>query len=180
MVKTTRKVRKSRKIRKGRESQNYSKIQHNHLLLRMETKQCPGPADKSAAGALLHNIVKDIDMAPLDKPRVYYVSVPRYNEGLTAFMPIETSHIAFHFWKKPEPAILSSKNSKCLLEFDIYTCGSLSSTQIQTVLDRLSIFGPTRVDATVVNRKLSMAIDKHMHWSEDDGVMWGHWLRSIV
>lgn len=168
-----------RQLRQQRTKRNYAKIQHHHLLLRMETRQCPGPADKAAAGDLIHRIIRDIDMKPLDKPHVYYVTLSHYNEGLTAIMPIQTSHIAFHFWKQPEPAILKSKGSRCLLEFDIYTCGSLSPQQIQKVLRHLSVFGPTRVDATIINRKWSMTIDRHIHWSVDGGEPWGHWVRRM-
>jgi hypothetical protein len=40
-------------------------------------------------------------------------------------------------------------------------------------------FRPTRVDATVINRKWSLTIDRHMHWSADDGIGWGEWLGSL-
>jgi S-adenosylmethionine/arginine decarboxylase-like enzyme len=176
---TRRQKRRASRQRQTRR-RNYSAIQHHHLLLRMETRLCPGPADKAAAGALIHRIIHDIGMKPLDRPHVYYVTLPHYNEGLTAIMPIQTSHIAFHFWKQPEPAILKSRGSRCLLEFDIYTCGSLNSQQIQKVLRHLSVFGPTRVDATVINRKWSMTVDRHMHWSADDGEAWNHWVSRLA
>ena len=58
----------------------------------------------------------------------------------------------------------------------MYTCGSLSTQQIQKVLRHLAVFAPTRVDATVINRKWSMTIDRHMHWSADQGEAWSSWV----
>ena len=169
------------KSRKTRKSQGHNgDIQHHHLLLRMETKVCPGPKDTEMAGVLLEEIIRDINMKPLDSARVYYVSNPVTNEGLTAILPIETSHIAFHFWAKPNPVILKSSGSKCLLEFDLYTCGSLRKSQIQKILEHLSVFHPTRADITVLNRRWSLSIDRHMHWSADDGTAWTAWVNSHV
>ncbi len=145
----------------------------------METKTCPGPKDIDMAGALIEEIIRDISMKPLDTARVYYVSNPTNNEGLTAILPIETSHIAFHFWAKPNPAILKSKGSRCLLEFDLYTCGSLRKHQIQKILQHLSVFLPTRTDLTVLNRRWSLSIDRHNHWSADNGVPWDDWIKGM-
>ena len=154
-------------------------IQHHHLLLRMEMKQCPSSEDKEEAGRLLQQIIRDIRMKALDIPRIYYVKRPYYNEGLTAIMPIQTSHIASHFWRNPDPVILKSTESRCLLEFDIYTCGSLTTHQIQKVLHHLTSYQPTRLDATLLNRKWSLAIDRHWHWSADEGLPWTSWIRNM-
>jgi S-adenosylmethionine/arginine decarboxylase-like enzyme len=158
---------------------NASTIQHHHLLLRMEMRRCPAATDKKEVEALLLRIVKDIHMTPLDKPHMYYVKHPYYNEGLTGIVPIQTSHIAFHFWKNPEPAILKAPNSRCLLEFDLYTCGELSRADIRRVLHHLTGFQPTRADVTVLNRKWSLAIDRHQHWSEEGSETWPAWVERI-
>lgn len=146
----------------------------------MEMKRCPTEADKAEASDLIHKIIRDIGMKLLDAPHVYYVKRPFYNEGLTAIAPIQTSHIAFHFWRNPEPAILKSRESRCLLEFDIYTCGSLSPAAIRRVLHHLTIYHPTRADVTVLNRKWSLTIDRHMHWSADEGRPWSTWIEGGV
>ncbi len=158
---------------------NFSAIQHHHFLLRMEMKTCPSAADKQDAGRLLQRIIRDIHMKSLDTPRIYYVKRTFYNEGLTAIMPIQTSHIAFHFWRNPDPVILKSRGSRCLLEFDIYTCGSLNTRQIQKVLHHLTHYQPTRMDATILNRKWSLAIEKHWHWSADEDQPWTKWVDSM-
>lgn len=139
-------------------------------------KTCPSAADKADAGYLLQNIARDIRMKPLDTPRIYYVKRPFYNEGLTAIMQIQTSHIAFHFWHNPESVIPKSSKSRCLLEFDIYTCGSLQTSQIQKVLHHFTQYGPTRVDATILNRKWSLSIEKHWHLSAGEDPSWDHWI----
>lgn len=163
---------KTRKQKRG-----YDKIQHHHFLLRMETKSCPLEKDKPRVKALVSTILDDIGMKRLDEPRIYYVVNPYYNEGLTAIVPIQTSHIAFHFWKNPEPAIMHSKDSKCLLEFDIYTCGILTLQQIHKVLHHLTQFHPTHVDITLLNRKWSLTIDRHMKWDLSEST-WREFLES--
>jgi S-adenosylmethionine/arginine decarboxylase-like enzyme len=144
----------------------------------MELESCPKEDEKAECGEMIKQLAHDIGMKPLDDPRVYYVSHPHYNEGLTAIMPIETSHIAFHFWKKPDPKILQNPNSKCLLEFDIYTCGTLSKKQVITVLHHLTKYVPTRVNATVLNRKWSLAVEYGMKWDRSNGP-WEKYLEHI-
>ena len=152
-------------------------VQHHHFLLRMETEQCPSAADKEMAEHMIYMIIRDIKMKLLDVPKVYYVNHPGYNEGLTAIAPIQTSHIAFHFWKNPERKVLHSPQSRCLLEFDIYTCGTLTVQQLHRVLHHMTSFKPTHIDATLLNRKWSLTIEKHMRWDISEGP-WTAWLNS--
>lgn len=166
-------------IRKTRKAPpNSDKIEHHHLLLRLETKECPGPEDKLYAEQMITKIIKDIKMVLLGKPHVYYVSTPKYNEGLTAIATIQTSHIAFHFWKNPDPKILRNPDSNCLLEFDIYTCGRMSIKNIQSILHHLTVFGPTHADITLLNRKWSLSVDRHMRWDKSNSPSWAKWLES--
>lgn len=154
-------------------------MEHHHLLLRMELESCPEETDKVKVGHMIDLIIKDIGMKSLAAPHVYYMKYPRFNEGLTGIAPIETSHIAFHFWTRPDPKILHTKAGKCLLEFDIYTCGSLSQRNIGRVLHHLTIYKPTYVDITLLNRNKGLTIDRHMHWnSEESSQRWVQWLNS--
>jgi S-adenosylmethionine/arginine decarboxylase-like enzyme len=107
---------------------------------------------------------------------------PKINEGITGIAPIETSHIAFHFWTRPDPNILHTKESKCLLEFDIYTCGSLSQRNIGKVLHHLTQYKPTYADITVLNRNLGLTIERHMHWNKNaqSSLSWVEWLNTPV
>lgn len=154
-------------------------MEHHHLLLRMELETCPKETDKERVGHIIDAIIHDIGMKSLAAPHVYYMKVPRFNEGLTGIAPIETSHIAFHFWTRPDPKILHTRNSNCLLEFDIYTCGSLSQRNIGRVLHHLTFYRPTYADITLLNRNKGLTIDRHMHWnSEESSQRWVDWLNS--
>lgn len=153
-------------------------IQHHHFLLRMETLKCPSADDKDMASKLISRILHDIKMNPLDEPHVYYVTEPRYNEGLTAICPIQTSHIAFHFWKNPEPKILNNTESKCLLQFDIYTCGLLTLKNICQILHHLTVYGPTHVNATLINRNHSMTVERLIKWDKNEQE-WTQWVDRI-
>jgi S-adenosylmethionine/arginine decarboxylase-like enzyme len=149
---------------------NSERIEHHHLLIRMETQKCPSEKDKLFVGELIERIVKDIGMKNLDEPKIYYVKHPLYNEGLTAIVPIQTSHIAFHFWTRPQKNILHSPESECLLEFDIYTCGKLSKKSIYRVLKILAIYEPTKIDIDVLNRKYSLKIEHQYRWFKHNGL----------
>jgi len=166
------------KTRKNKRNVTADLIQHHHFLLRMETLTCPSVDDKDMAGELISRILHDIKMKPLDKPHVYYVKEPHYNEGLTAICPIQTSHIAFHFWTNPEPKILNNSESKCLLQFDIYTCGSLSLNNICQILHHLTVYKPTHVNATLINRNHSMTVERLIRWDKTTHE-WTQWVDRI-
>lgn len=157
---------------------NKHKIEHHHLLLRVETAVCPLEEDKGHMEKLIREIVGDIDMAPLGNTEVFYVNMPKYNEGLTAVQVIQTSHIAFHFWRNPDKAILQCSRSHCLLQMDVYTCGKLRPSQIATILQALSRFNPTHADITLLNRRWSLKLEKHDTWDGDTHPSWAEWIRK--
>lgn len=165
--------------RRNRTVKNSDRIEHHHLLIRMETQKCPGEKDKEFVGELVQKIIKDIGMKELDEPKIYYVKHPLYNEGLTAIVPIQTSHIAFHFWTRPPMNIMHSAQSKCLLEFDIYTCGKLSKKSIHRVLEILSIYEPTSIDIDVLNRKYSLKIDHQYRWFKHNGLTYESFINNF-
>lgn len=174
------KTRKSNKANKTRKiNRPSSKIEHHHMLLRLELESCPSKTDKQKVETMIAQIIKDINMKNLAAPKVYYMEYPKYNEGLTGIAPIETSHIAFHFWTRPDPRILHTRNSNCLLQFDIYTCGSLSQKNVGKVLHHLTQYRPTYADVTILNRNWGLSIDRHMHWnSESSPLSWAQWLET--
>ncbi len=166
--------------KKGRQqSKPKPKIEHHHLLLRLETRHCPTEKEKRDAELLLEQIIRDIGMKHLDSARVYYVDSPKENAGTTGIMPIQTSHIAFHFWSEPERTILRHPESKCLLQFDLYTCGSLGRKQIAHVLSHLAKFQPAAAELTLLNRKTGLVIERHNRWVEGADGTWQAWLRKI-
>ncbi len=139
-------------------------IQHHHLIVRCETEICPEEHEKNKMEDILDNLIKQINMTHLAPAKVYYMNKPAINEGMTAIAPIATSHISFHFWKRPNKSILNNKSSKCLLQMDVYTCGSLNSEQQRKILMFLDLFKPTHLNLTLLNRMRGMIIDKVLSW----------------
>lgn len=88
-------------------------IFHKHLLVNAKVNN-PMKSEEEAVN-FLTGLVKTINMKIIKGPFASYVEVEG-NRGLTAIVMIETSHIAFHIWDEPSPA---------LLQFDLYTCGEL-------------------------------------------------------
>ena len=164
--------------RKTRRIKRKGIIEHHHLLLRLETEKCPRAADRAAVKELLDKIIAEIGMNPLDTTRIYYVTQPIYNEGMTAIVPIQTSHIAFHFWSAPEASILTNPKSKCLLQMDLYTCGKLTRHQVGTLLHHLTRFQPTHTEITLLNRKYGLSLERHTHWDVDNDNSWPTWINK--
>lgn len=152
-------------------------IQHHHLLLRMELETCPEKKDKREVTDIMESMLNDLNMKALSKPHIYYVTTPHCNEGLTAIIPIQTSHLAFHFWKYPDADILHNDRSRCLLELDIYTCGALSMKHVQDVVAHLTPYRPTHADLHLFNRKTSLQTVKQLQWNGK--VPWKEWVSSL-
>jgi hypothetical protein len=156
-----------------RKKRNYTKpikdVQHHHLLLRMEAKRHPTRSQLPEVRNLLKSIITDLKMDILGGPYVYYQGVPFAHKGITGICSIQTSHISFHFWDTPRPTTLNNKNSKSLLQFDIYTCGSLGLKHAMKIIRRLCIYEPTEIDVDILNRKHKLKIDHHIHWSDTKG-----------
>lgn len=169
-----------RRKRHQRRGKTVKRIRHHHLLVRMESLHCPSASERSKAAHLVDQLLKDINMKALGKTRVYYVNVPEYNEGLTAITPIQTSHIAFHFWSHPDKAIMNDPDNTCLLQFDLYTCGTLTMKQVQHILEHLSQYEPRHVNITLLNRNRSLEIEKRLVYDAKlDRCSWHTWVKRI-
>jgi S-adenosylmethionine/arginine decarboxylase-like enzyme len=164
-------------MRTTRRQKTSPKVQHHHLLMRVELETCPHEEEKEKVREMISQIIKDIHMKNLAAPHVYYLKYPTYNEGTTAIAPIETSHIAFHFWNNPDKSLLHLTTSKCLLEFDIYTCGTLTTRDIGKVLHTLTYYRPTYMDITLLDRSRGLTINRHMHWNLNESA-WNEWLKN--
>jgi S-adenosylmethionine/arginine decarboxylase-like enzyme len=97
-------------------------IFHKHLLINAKVNNPMKSEDEAIE--FLTDLIEAIDMKIIKGPFASYVDVEG-NRGLTAIVMIETSHIAFHIWDEPSPA---------LLQFDLYTCGMLNQ---KAVLDTI-------------------------------------------
>lgn len=166
--------------RRRRSKEPKTKIEHHHLLVRMETKHCPSADQVETVKRKFQQIIHDIRMKALAPPIVRYLEEPKENKGMTGIMPIETSHIAFHFWDTPEKSILTSPESKCLLQFDLYTCGTLSHAQIAKVLQHMTCYSPVSAEITLLNRLHGLAIEKHVRWNKAERGPWDSWLRRFA
>lgn len=143
-----------------------SAIYHHHLLARIETQKCPQKRDRRHMERVLEQLVADIRMKKLGRARIYYVGEEQHREemGMSGILPIETSHVSFHFWSHPARSILHSEKSKCLLQFDLYTCGKLSKKQIKEILHIFDEYMPSRANLTLINRKFAMKIESQTEW----------------
>ena len=168
-----------RKTRRVKRRDRFT-VEHHHCLFRIETETCPSKEDAEHMKHVLEEIVTDIGMKRLGDVHVYYVSEPAYNEGLTAITTIETSHLAMHFWSRPKRQILHSKKSRCLLQADIYTCGTLTPPKIAASLHHFTQFNPTYAEITLLNRNYGLTVDRHTHWQIDNTAKetWAEWLNS--
>jgi S-adenosylmethionine/arginine decarboxylase-like enzyme len=139
-------------------------IQHHHLIVRCEIATCPLKKDMAAMERTIDELIHSIDMEHLVPTRVYYMQKPAFNEGMTAIAPIKTSHISFHFWRRPERRILHNKGARCLLQMDVYTCGSLSHDHIRKVLTFLTPYDPKHLNLTLLNRLYGLSVDSATKW----------------
>jgi S-adenosylmethionine/arginine decarboxylase-like enzyme len=105
-------------------------VQHKHILI---NAQITNPLDTyQEAIDFLDDLVESIGMKKLMGPLAEYVKTPG-NQGVTAIVGIETSHIAFHIWDENMPA---------RLQFDLYTCGPLDKALVlDKVIKRFDVIG---------------------------------------
>jgi len=105
-------------------------VQHKHILI---NAQITNPLDTyQEAIDFLDDLVESIGMKKLMGPLAEYVRTPG-NQGVTAIVGIETSHIAFHIWDENMPA---------RLQFDLYTCGPLDKALVlDKVIKRFDVIG---------------------------------------
>ena len=122
-------------------------IFHKHLLVNAKVNN-PIKSEDDAI-EFLTDLVKAINMKIIKGPFASYVNVEG-NRGLTAIVMIETSHIAFHIWDEPSPA---------LLQFDLYTCGQLNQ---KAVLDTIKTkFAVTGFDYVLLDREDGFITEEH-------------------
>jgi S-adenosylmethionine/arginine decarboxylase-like enzyme len=119
-------------------------IEHKHILINAKITD---PLDTyQEAVDFLDDLVESIGMKKLMGPLASYVTTPG-NQGVTAIVGIETSHIAFHIWDEEMPA---------RLQFDLYTCGPLDKDiVINKVKER---FGVLSADYRIYDRETGFVL----------------------
>ncbi len=99
-------------------------VEHKHILINARVNNPLNTFDEAIE--FLTALVEKVGMKILMGPYASYVNVPG-NQGVTAIVGIETSHIAFHVWDEESPA---------KLQFDLYTCGALDKDVVLQAVNR--------------------------------------------
>ena len=118
-------------------------LEHKHLIVRAELS-CP-PKDPVYISKWLEALVSRIGMKILMGPYSVYSDMVG-NQGLTAAVIIETSHIVLHVWDECDPG---------LMQLDVYTCSTLN---IEDVFDHIKEFEPTKVEFKFIDRENSLTL----------------------
>lgn len=118
---------------------------HKHILVNAKVNN-PMRNEQEAID-FLTNLVNRIDMKIIKGPFASYVDKDG-NKGLTAIVMIETSHIAFHIWDEEDPGTL---------QFDLYTCGSLSKDEVITALKEA--FDVVSLDYRLYDREVGFVLE---------------------
>jgi len=122
-------------------------LYHKHLLINAKVSN---PMNTEEQGIdFLKFLVDQINMKIIKGPFASYVDVEG-NKGLTAIVMIETSHIAFHIWDEPNPG---------LLQFDLYTCGSLDLDTVTNTLKQYFTF--TEYDYVLFDREDGFVVEQY-------------------
>lgn len=147
-----------------------SYIQHKHLLLRAECKRFPGNTEQeqNQLNADIEDLISLIGMKTILPARCYYVGADG-NEGWTGQAGLETSHIAYHIWNKPDPKIMSNEDAS-LIQLDVYTCGCLGEKQIKDIIRFINKFGIIKVEFEVIDRAKSFKREKRVEIPRFDKV----------
>jgi len=121
-------------------------LEHKHLIVRAELS-CP-PRDPFYISKWLEALVSRIGMKILMGPYSVYSDMVG-NQGLTAAVIIETSHVVLHVWDECDPG---------LMQLDVYTCSTLN---IEDVFDHIQEFEPTKVEFKFIDRENSLELIGH-------------------
>jgi S-adenosylmethionine/arginine decarboxylase-like enzyme len=99
-------------------------VEHKHILINAKINNPLNSYEEAIE--FLNDLVAKVGMKVLMGPHAHYVTTPG-NQGVTAIVGIETSHIAFHIWDEEQPA---------RLQFDLYTCGALDKDVVINAVRR--------------------------------------------
>ncbi|MFZ9741207.1 MAG: S-adenosylmethionine decarboxylase family protein [Candidatus Nanopelagicaceae bacterium] len=138
-------------------------IYHKHLLVNAKVTN---PMNTEEEGInFLKFLVDQINMKIIKGPFASYVDAEG-NKGLTAVVMIETSHIAFHIWDEPNPG---------LLQFDLYTCGSLDLYKAIDILKEH--FNVVEMDYVLFDRENGFVVEQSGR--EADGVWYSKYPNGL-
>jgi S-adenosylmethionine/arginine decarboxylase-like enzyme len=113
-----------------------STILHYHLLLRAECVDSPKNTkeEQRYLNQGLTELIHDIGMRVVLPARCFYVQ-DEGNEGWTGNAGLATSHIAYHWWDRPDSKLILNKEAKSLVQLDVYTCGDFGHKEVARCIE---------------------------------------------
>lgn len=115
-------------------------MEHKHLLINATFSQTPFVYE-AFAEHWLTELVDLIDMKLLSPPKAVRCD-EQYNEGISAFCLITTSHISLHSWEKTNPN---------LIQLDVYSCKDFNP---KVILKELKKFSPIDIHHKFLDRAI--------------------------
>lgn len=113
-------------------------MEHKQLLVNATFEKTPFTEIKFTEN-WIHNIVDLINMELLSPAKAVRCD-EKYNEGISAFCLITTSHIALHSWEKTNPNFI---------QLDVYSCKDFDQTIITKELNK---FNPLSLGCKFLDR----------------------------
>lgn len=113
-------------------------MEHKHLLINATFDKTPF-IDINFTESWIEEIVNLIDMEILFPPKAVRCD-EKYNEGISAFCLITTSHISLHSWEKSDPNFI---------QLDVYSCKKFD---IDIITDAINKFDPLSLGFKFLDR----------------------------
>lgn len=138
-------------------------IKHLHLIVRAEIVKPPehSPESEKMLNDEVRKLIEAIGMKVVLEPRAIWVGAEG-NEGYTGQAGLETSHLTYHIWNKPDKNIMTFSDIVGLLQLDIYTCGCLGDEQLDIIRNWvIDIFAPLKYSYMLLNRDKKLKVVEH-------------------
>ncbi len=116
------------------------KLKHKHLLVNATFQNTPFVC-VDFTESWIKMLVKKIGMEILYAPKAV-ICDKEYNEGISAFCLITTSHISLHSWEKSNPN---------LVQLDVYSCKNFDQS---VILNELNKFNPLFLGCKFLDREI--------------------------
>jgi len=132
-------------------------IQHKHVIIRAEILSPPEESEESEKklNDSVESLIKAIGMKTVLPARCVWVG-EKGNEGYTGQAGLETSHIAYHIWNKPDKDIMNCHVAG-LLQLDVYTCGCLGAVEIDIIENWIALlFDAVKIEIMLLDRSKSL------------------------
>ena len=113
-------------------------MEHKHLLINATFNKTPF-TDIDFTEKWIESLVDLIGMEILSTPKAVRCD-EKYNEGISAFCLITTSHISLHSWEKTNPNFI---------QLDVYSCKNFDQ---RVIIKELNKFNPLSLGCKFLDR----------------------------